>query len=159
MKRLFLLLSLWLVACGRPVATGSAAPSAATPTFPPFPTLDPAEIALGKTVYAQHCAVCHGANLEGAADWKIPNEDGSYKPPPHDETGHTWHHPDSVLLESIRLGASRLPEEFKGDNNMPEFEDVLSMAEITAVLNYIKSSWPAETRQYQWEATVIMDNP
>lgn len=159
MKQLWLLFVLFLGACGQPVATGSLASSPATPTFPPVPTLDAAAVALGKTVYDAQCAKCHGANLEGAADWKTPDENGLYPPPPHDETGHTWHHADSILIESVQLGASRLPEEFKGQSNMPAFVDVLSDEQITAVLTYIKNSWPEETRQFQWEATNIMDNP
>lgn len=157
MKQLVILLSLWLVACGSATVTPTTN-SNATPTTPPFPTLDPAEITLGQTVYDKHCAVCHGANLEGAANWKTQTETGLYPPPPHDATGHTWHHPDSVLLESIRLGASRLPPEFQGQSNMPAYEGLLSEAEITAVLSTIKNSWPAETRQLQWEATQMMDH-
>jgi mono/diheme cytochrome c family protein len=123
-------------------------------TFPPLPTLDPDTVALGRTVYTENCAVCHGANLEGHPDWKTPNEDGSYRPPPHDASGHTWHHPDSVLIETIRLGGSRLAGNLAGLSNMPAFGEVLSDEEIAAVLTYIKSSWPAEERQYQWEATM-----
>ena len=34
-----------------------------------------ADLVLGEKLYAQHCAVCHGANLEGQPDWrkKLPN--------------------------------------------------------------------------------------
>lgn len=127
-------------------------------TFPPVPTLDPQAVALGREVYAEHCAVCHGANLEGHPDWKEPNEDGSFRPPPHDETGHTWHHPDGLLIETIIGGGGRLPAELAGLSNMPAFGDVLTDDEVTAVLTYIKSSWPADIRQLQWEATVQMDN-
>lgn len=27
-----------------------------------------------------------------------------HPPPPHDSTGHTWHHPDQLLLALIRVG-------------------------------------------------------
>jgi mono/diheme cytochrome c family protein len=37
---------------------------------------------------------------------------------------------------------------------MPAFEDVLTDDEISAVLAYIKSDWPEEIRQIQWERTV-----
>ena len=120
------------------------------PTAPPMPTLDPDVVAVGEEIYAQHCAVCHGVNLEGAADWQTQNEDGSFRPPPHDETGHTWHHSDRVLIEAIKLGGARLPDNIGGSSNMPAFGEVLSEEEITAVLTYIKSSWPDDIRQMQW---------
>ena len=75
--------------------------------FPPLPTLDPAEIALGKDVYALNCASCHGVNLEGESNWMTQNNDGSFRAPPHDVSGHTWHHADSLLIESIVLGGER----------------------------------------------------
>jgi hypothetical protein len=43
------------------------------PTPPPLPTTNPEIVAFGKGVYDQYCAVCHGVNLEGEADWKTPN--------------------------------------------------------------------------------------
>lgn len=122
--------------------------------FPPVPAFSPDDVALGQQVYAINCAACHGTNLEGEADWKMQNEDGSFRAPPHDATGHTWHHGDELLSEAIRLGGARLPDNIGGTSNMPAFADVLSDEEIAAVLAYIKSSWPEEIRQLQWEATV-----
>lgn len=127
-------------------------------TVPPLPTLGADEVAQGRVVYVENCSVCHGANLEGHPNWKAYNEDGSFRPPPHDATGHTWHHGDSLLIETIRLGGGRLTGNLAGLSNMPAFGEVLSDEEITAVLAYIKSTWPDETRQFQWEATVTMEN-
>ena len=67
----------------------------------PMLTLDPDAVALGQQVYAQYCASCHGVNLEGQADWKNQNEDGSFRSPPHDAR---WHHTDELLYESVALG-------------------------------------------------------
>ncbi len=53
-------------------------------TVPPAPALDSARVAQGAALYAQYCAECHGANLEGAVDWKQRQPDGSLPPPPHD---------------------------------------------------------------------------
>jgi mono/diheme cytochrome c family protein len=125
-----------------------------SPEIPPLPSIDPDEIALGKKVYAENCAECHGENLEGESNWKIQNEDDSFRSPPHDDTGHTWHHGDKVLIESIELGGARLPANIGGFSNMPAFEDTLTEDEITAVLNYIKSTWPDDIRTIQWEQTV-----
>ena len=127
-----------------------------TPTFeiPPLPTLDAEAISVGQRVYAQHCAECHGARLEGAADWQIQDEGGAFRPPPHDADGHTWHHSDRILIEAVALGGSRLPEGIGGSSDMPAFGEVLTADEIAAVLSYIKSSWPEDIRAIQWQQTV-----
>ena len=98
-------------------------------------------IKLGKSVYARNCASCHGAALEGAANWKQRDPDGYMPAPPHDETGHTWHHPDSYLFLMTKYGIEQLIGE-KYPNNMPAYEEILSNDEIVAVLSYIKSTWP-----------------
>lgn len=66
-----------------------------------------ATVALGKTFYAERCATCHGANLEGQRDWKSPLPSGRMPAPPHDASGHTWHHPDDVLFASPRKARRR----------------------------------------------------
>lgn len=123
-------------------------------SFPPAPTLSPAGIDLGQQVYADNCASCHGAKLEGEADWKTQNGDGSFRAPPHDASGHTWHHGDELLIEAINLGGARLPDNIGGTSNMPAFGDVLTEEEMMAALTYIKSNWSEEFLQLQWEATV-----
>jgi len=65
---------------------------------------DARQVALGASVYRDHCASCHGANLEGQPDWKSRKPDGRFPAPPHDETGHTWHHPDETLFDLTKLG-------------------------------------------------------
>ena len=35
------------------------------PEIPPLPSFNPNEITLGKKVYSEYCAECHGENLEG----------------------------------------------------------------------------------------------
>jgi len=74
--------------------------------------------------------------------------------PPHDATGHTWHHPDQVLFSITKDGlvpGVTAPTGYESD--MPAFKSILSDADITAVLAYIKSTWPAELRAAQQEAT------
>ena len=109
---------------------------------------DPQLVATGEDVYNTYCAACHGFDLEGEANWQQPNADGSFRAPPHDETGHTWHHNDSYLIESIRLGGVRLEPNI-GVSAMPAYDGVLSDAQIAAVLAYIKSSWPSEILEAQ----------
>jgi mono/diheme cytochrome c family protein len=121
-----------------------------TPSRPP-PQADPnnaEQVAVGQTVYAQHCAVCHGANLEGQPAWQKRLPSGSFPAPPHDATGHTWHHPDQYLFEATKYGGQRsAPPGYQ--SAMQGFENVLSDAEIWAVLAFIKSSWPPAIRAQQ----------
>ena len=128
------------------------------PELPPLPLLDADEIALGQGIYVENCAECHGHNLEGEANWQQQNEDGSFRSPPHDASGHTWHHGDKVLIESIELGGARLPADIGGFSNMPAFKDTLTDEEILAVLTYIKSNWPQDIRNVQWEQTIQEQN-
>ena len=101
---------------------------------------DVAVVDLGQVVYAENCASCHGVALEGQANWRQRDADGYLPAPPHDETGHTWHHPDSYLFLMTKYGI----EEMIGKtypNNMPAYKDKLTDEEILAVLSYIKSTW------------------
>ncbi len=113
---------------------------------------DAAGIATGQEVYAAHCAACHGAALEGQPDWRRAGPDGRLPAPPHDANGHTWHHPDAVLADIVRRGTAAVVGG-SYQSNMPGFADVLSEAEIAAVLAYIKSTWPPRERAFQEEVT------
>ena len=108
---------------------------------------DPAQVALGHRTYAEHCAMCHGANLEGQPDWMTRKPDGRLPAPPHDVSGHTWHHPDQQLMLITKKGLSAVVSGYESD--MPAFERVLSDEEIAAVLAFIQSSWPPEIRSRQ----------
>ncbi|MFZ5609617.1 MAG: c-type cytochrome [Pseudomonadota bacterium] len=114
----------------------------------PQPLLDPENaelLARGGALYAAHCATCHGDNLEGQPDWQKRLASGRLPAPPHDETGHTWHHPDAVLFALTKYGlAAVIAEDY--DSDMPAYEGVLSDEEIIAVLSYIKSRWPADVQ-------------
>lgn len=101
-------------------------------------------VAHGKQVYADHCAVCHGASLEGQPDWMRHKPDGKLPAPPHDPSGHTWHHSDERLFLIIKDG---LGEDYVTD--MPVYRDVLTDHDIWAVLAFIKSTWPEEIRAKQ----------
>lgn len=107
---------------------------------------EPGVVALGESIYAEHCASCHGANLEGQPNWQQRLENGRLPAPPHDETGHTWHHPDQVLFDLTKFGpAALVGADYESD--MPGFEETLSDQEIIAALSYIKSRWPKKLRE------------
>lgn len=121
------------------VGAGTAEPSKAT-------------LELGSDIYVEHCAACHGTGLEGQPDWKQRLPSGRMPAPPHDVSGHTWHHADEVLFRITKEGAAAVVGGGY-ESDMPGFGDVLSDEEIRAVLAYIKSTWPERERAYQAEMT------
>jgi mono/diheme cytochrome c family protein len=115
---------------------------------------DPMLVATGQVVYAQHCAACHGAQLEGQPEWQRRGPDGRLPAPPHDPSGHTWHHPDRVLFNIVMDGVEKhAPAGYR--SNMPAYRGVLSEREAWAVLAYIKSTWPAPILQRQQQIDTL----
>ena len=108
---------------------------------------DKALVQLGKAVYLEHCASCHGVNLEGQPNWQIRDENDLLPAPPHDETGHTWHHPDKTLFDMVKLGPANIIEGY--ESTMPGYADILSDEEIRASLSYIASTWPEKVKARQ----------
>ena len=101
----------------------------------------PEVVSAGETLYAEHCASCHGSNLEGEPDWHLRDAEGYLPAPPHDETGHTWHHPTAQLFDITKYGT----EQVVGGgykSRMIGFADTLGDDEILSILAYIKSTWP-----------------
>ncbi|WP_299598278.1 cytochrome c [uncultured Tateyamaria sp.] len=120
-----------------------------TPGFADHELLD-RDIIAGQTLYQAQCAACHGANLEGQPNWRSPNDDGVLPAPPHDETGHTWHHDNQLLFEYTKLGgrgalATRGVTDF--NSGMPAFKGVISDDEIWDILAYIRSTWPERVQE------------
>ncbi len=104
-------------------------------------------LAQGEAVYAQNCASCHGAALEGAPDWRVRDAEGMLPAPPHDATGHTWHHDSDALFGIVKHGVGKMIGDPAYKTNMPAYDGVLSDSEIIATLSYIRSTWPDEVRQ------------
>lgn len=98
----------------------------------------------GEEIYRLHCAACHGEDLQGQSRWRERKPDGKLPAPPHDDTGHTWHHHDAQLFALTKFGPAAMVEGYKSD--MPAYADILSDTEIVAVLSYIKSTWPSKVR-------------
>ena len=107
-------------------------------------------VSLGKKTYENNCASCHGVQLEGQPNWKELGPDGRLPAPPHDESGHTWHHPDSYLIHVVKEGIIAGVDKPLGyQNNMPVFGKILSDKEIVASLSYIKSTWSPDYQEWQ----------
>jgi mono/diheme cytochrome c family protein len=116
----------------------------------------PGMLALGAALYGEHCASCHGVELEGQPDWQRRLSSGRLPAPPHDASGHTWHHADSILFRIVRDG----PAAIVGgayESDMPGFADLMTDAEIEAVLAFIKSTWPERERAVQEQASIADD--
>jgi mono/diheme cytochrome c family protein len=105
------------------------------------PPPSPADLSLGAKVYAEHCAACHGAKLEGQPNWQQRLPNGRLPAPPHDESGHTWHHPDEVLFGITKHGLvpPYAPPGYESD--MPAFAGKLGDHEIRSVLAWIATHW------------------
>ena len=101
---------------------------------------------LGEIVYQNNCSSCHGSNLEGQKNWKERDANGYMPAPPHDQTGHTWHHNDQYLFNITKYGIEKSLQ-LNYPNNMPIYEDVLTDIEILASLSYIKSKWPEKIQK------------
>lgn len=118
----------------------------------------PEAVARGAVLYAENCASCHGADLSGqdVSDWRVRDAEGYLPAPPHDETGHTWHHPDAVLVAITTYGTAAL---IGGDyrSNMAGFGEVLDEQQILDVLAYIKSTWPARAIEMHDEINARAD--
>lgn len=136
--------ALAVVRGGRPDAR-DAAEVALPPTVAVTDAAADDGLALGRAVYARECASCHGANGEGQPDWKVPLADGSLPAPPHDASGHTWHHADAQLLEIIARGGTI----YDPSSKMPAYGESLTEAEMRAVLDYLKSWWGPQERDFQ----------
>lgn len=102
---------------------------------------NPPSLELGAAVYGKHCASCHGMKLEGQPNWRQRLPSDRMPAPPHDESGHTWHHPDEVLFGITKHGLvpPYAPRAYASD--MPAFGGTLSDHEIRSVLAWIASHW------------------
>ena len=114
--------------------------------------LDGRDIANGQALYEEQCATCHGASLEGQPNWSTPDQNGVLPAPPHDETGHTWHHDNLLLFEYTKFGgeAALAKRGITGFNSgMPGFSETISDNEIWDILAYIRSTWPERIQEVQ----------
>ena len=120
-------------------------------TSAPSHTRQP-DLQRGAVVYADYCASCHGANLEGQPNWRSRMPNGKLPAPPHDATGHTWHHPDRQLFAITKYGSAAIVGN-NYESDMAGFWESLSDDEIWDVLAYIKSQWPERERTVQERIT------
>lgn len=79
--------------------------------------------------------------------------------PPHDDAGHTWHHPERALFGITKYGMvpPYAPPGYQSD--MPAFQAVLSDEDIRAVLAYIKSHWSPKVLEWRAQALKNLEQP
>lgn len=115
---------------------------------------DAALLAIGQRVYTAHCAACHGAQGEGQPNWRERGPDDLLPAPPHDASGHTWHHADAQLFAIVKHGMARVIQQPDYRSTMPIYEGRLSDEEIVAVLSWIKAQWPADVQRHHDQVNV-----
>ena len=87
-------------------------------------------------------------NWRGSRTGCVRCSSGRMPAPPHDASGHTWHHRDDVLFRLVKEGVTAVVGGGY-ESDMPGFAGVLSDEEIRAILAFIKSTWPERQRGYQ----------
>ena len=97
-------------------------------------TDSPEMLATGAKLYATYCQSCHG---DRQGNRTIPGTS------PHNEKGHTWHHPDIQLKEWTLNGKPGFPQ------HMPTFKGILTKKDVEAILTLIKTWWTPEQREIQ----------
>lgn len=110
------------------------------------------DVETGAALYAENCASCHGAELEGQPDWRSPGEDGVLPAPPHDASGHTWHHDTPMLLDYTLKGGQATLEALGVTgvkSGMPAFGETLSEDQVLDILAFIRSTWPKRVQAAQ----------
>ena len=112
---------------------------------------EPERVERGRVVYDGNCASCHGSNLEGQPNWRVRLPNGRLPAPPHDASGHTWHHSDDVLFGIVKNGLVPPYAPAGYGSDMPAFAPTLSDDDIREVLAYIESRWPPDVRRLREE--------
>jgi len=105
----------------------------------------------GRSGYDLRCAHCHGYDGNGQIASSIDNtlSLGMLTVPPHNASGHTWQHPDQLLIQVIQQGIQNPLDHYP----MPAFGDVLTNQEIDQILAYIRLWWTDEQRAHQTAVT------
>lgn len=100
---------------------------------------------LGKLVFLDSCASCHGKNGEG-----YTNE---LNAPALNASEHAWHHPDQEICNWIvngKLGFGR---------QMPPLGNQLSDEEVQALIKFLHTLWEPNQLVTQQDLTARWPNP
>jgi mono/diheme cytochrome c family protein len=101
-------------------------------------SFDFAQLRRGGELFQQNCAVCHGNQAQGAVNWQQRDAEGKFPAPPLNGTGHAWHHPKPVLIDTIKKGTQRI------GGSMPPWQGKLSDSDIKDIIAWFQAKWPDE---------------
>jgi len=125
-----------LAACGKEQPPAApVAPATAVRQF------DPASVARGAALFAEHCAQCHGPQAQGHPDWQSAGSQEFAAAPPLNGTGNDVKRTRAEMAATIRNGVRRKAD--KADI-MPAWKGRLTDRDIDDVINWAQSLWPAE---------------
>ncbi len=102
------------------------------------------QVDTGQSLYDVNCSVCHGDDGSATADWRTPDANGKYPPPPLNGSAHTWHHSLALLNYTIENGGAEF------DGMMPGFADVLNEDQKLSIIAYLQEWWPDDIYA-KWE--------
>lgn len=97
-----------------------------------------AQLRQGEELFQANCSACHGESAASTVDWRKTDALGNYPPPPLNGTAHAWHHPMSVLVQTIENGGAPV------GGVMPAFGGKFNDNEIRATIAYFQSFWSDE---------------
>lgn len=126
----------------------------------PVATADPRRDALlaadpslqaGRNQYNLRCGHCHGYDGEGELQASAVDTLalGMQVVPPHNATGHTWMHPEQLLVQLIKQGVSNPLFRFQ----MAGYGEVMTDEEIRQVIAYIRLWWTDLQREHHQALT------
>ena len=139
-KTALVLLMAALFACsGDDDSTGQTSGIMAETQPPGQRWYEPEQVEMGRQVFTDNCAVCHGDAAQGLhEDWRQRLDDGSFPPPPLDGSAHAWHHSLSVLMQVINEGGIPL------GGQMPGFAEQLDEQQKLAAIAFFQDLWSDE---------------
>ena len=144
-KNIFLLGgALLLSACNQDSHSTAQASSASMQKITPEKQVTPppkanfTQVTRGGKIFKNNCASCHGAQAQGEPDWRQTRADGLNPAPPLNGTGHAWHHPKKMLMQTIKYGTPG------GKGRMQPWKDKLNDQDIEDITAWFISKWPQQ---------------
>lgn len=115
------------------------------------PYMTPTPAHPGEINYNTYCAHCHGYDGEGQKAETVENtlSLGMKTVPAHDATGHTWEHPDELLIQVILEGIDNPLNQYP----MSGWGYVLDEQDALDMIDYMRQWWTPEQIAYQAEIT------
>jgi thiol:disulfide interchange protein DsbC len=108
----------------------------------------PDQVEQGQQIFERKCASCHGDQAEGDPNWRRPDADGDYPPPPLNGNAYAWRYSLEQLRDQIRIGRKR--------EGQPAMKRRISETDIDAVIAFFQSTWDDIT-YVLWQSRQLPD--